>query len=573
MPHDIISSNSEYFGFPYVIQFYFDFMNDNPWEIGINLIFTLLLPLQDVLLPHLYGNIITSLEKKGDFFKPFMTVLVAIILIQIGFYIEDWHDSHLYPKLQEYLRSKMLSSIIRKYETSYKELNVGELLSVLVKVPLTMTIWFERIKNVILPFFLVFIIASIYFMFVDVILGASLLLLGILFTITLFFAPKKCSNITERRDNALNAIYEEVDDMLRNLFSIYGCDQYEAEMQRTQKYENIHQDLFQKTVSCIFKYKFFVTPITISFLCIFFFRCWHLISDGKMDSGKFVPVFIIVLYLLSSITYTGDQFRDIVFEWGVIKSADAIVKPIDTPQETSILYDEHLPTSGIGMMNVSFKYENTKHATLSNFNIHINDGERVVLMGDIGSGKSTVLKLFLKYYEPSHGTVYLNGWPFNAIKVKSLRKRIGYVPQVPVLFNRSVIENIAYGTDKSRSQIVDFLQQHDILREFKNLSDGLDTKIGKNGSILSGGQRQMIWCIRVILTNPEIIILDEPTSSVDLKTKNLLLKLLDVSMQGKTVIMVSHDEYLISRASRQIRLHQGEIVSDTYIPNDPTKKF
>ena len=546
---------------PHVMQFYFEYLKEHPWEILFNTAFMFLIPIQEVFLPHFYGLIISSLEKKQDFTKPFIVVLVTMIAVQIGFYIEDWHDTRMYPKLQDFLRGKMLTRILEKYETSYKELNVGEIISIITKIPFTMTVWFERVKNIILPFILAFVIAVIYFMFVDVILGVSLLILGLVFMLSLYLAPKGCTDVTAERDRTLNFIHEEIDDMLRNLFSIYGQDQKENEMKRTQELQDIHHDLFKNTINCIFKYKVLITPIAVIFLCVFMYRCMQLITHHQMNVEKFVPVFIIMLYLLNSMVYTNDQFRDIVFDWGIINAADEIITPNKNKNNVPRNYED-VPKGGIGLKNVSFKYDIGKYHILNDFSLHIADGERVVIAGDIGSGKSTLLKLFLKYHEPSEGYLYWLGVPYDQISIKELRKRIGYVPQVPILFNRTVLENITYGMDIPREQVINFLQKYDIMKEFNNLEDGLDTKIGKNGSKLSGGQRQLVWCIRVLLSNPDLIILDEPTASVDKKTKDLLLKLLDTAMKGKTVIMVTHDEYLVSRATRRIYMQRGQIISD-----------
>jgi ABC-type multidrug transport system fused ATPase/permease subunit len=158
--------------------------------------------------------------------------------------------------------------------------------------------------------------------------------------------------------------------------------------------------------------------------------------------------------------------------------------------------------------------------------------------------------------------MYFRGQSFRNIPLKDLRKKIGYVPQVPILFNRSVYENISYGNNISKDEIINILQEYNILKEFSNLEKGLDTPIGKNGSRLSGGQRQLVWCLRVLLNNPDVLILDEPTASIDFKTKEILNALLDKVMKDKIVIMVTHDDYLLQKADRVIVMQNGQIVKD-----------
>jgi ABC-type transport system involved in cytochrome bd biosynthesis fused ATPase/permease subunit len=122
---------------------------------------------------------------------------------------------------------------------------------------------------------------------------------------------------------------------------------------------------------------------------------------------------------------------------------------------------------------------------------------------------------------------------------------------------------MTYGlTGIDRASLVALLEEHDLMKEFDNLDNGVDTMIGKNGSVLSGGQRQLVWCLRVLLSEPEILILDEPTSSIDTHMKHVLNKILQMTMKNKTVIMVTHDEFLVSTASRVIIMKAGQIISD-----------
>jgi ABC-type multidrug transport system fused ATPase/permease subunit len=199
---------------------------------------------------------------------------------------------------------------------------------------------------------------------------------------------------------------------------------------------------------------------------------------------------------------------------------------------------------------------------LNGVTLHITQGDSVAILGDIGSGKSTILKLLLGYYKPTRGTVYYNDVNYDDIPMKYIREKIGYVPQVPVLFNRTIMENIRYGNSKiTREDVERTLRELNLYKEFAKHKDGLDTKVGKNGSVLSGGQRQLVWCLRVLLSNPDVLILDEPTSSIDEKNKILLKNLLARFMKGKTTIMVTHDPAIVSFASKFVIVKNGRIDS------------
>jgi ABC-type multidrug transport system fused ATPase/permease subunit len=171
--------------------------------------------------------------------------------------------------------------------------------------------------------------------------------------------------------------------------------------------------------------------------------------------------------------------------------------------------------------------------------------------------------MLLGYYIPDSGVVYYDGKTYEQLPMKDIRNMIGYVPQVPVLFNRSIIDNILYGNPKvTRKEVEDMLSNFGLLKEFIKHKAGLDTKVGKNGSLLSGGQRQLVWCMRVLLRNPQILILDEPTSSIDEKSKTILSAMLDKYMEDKkhTIVMVTHDPAIMSFATKAIIVKSGQIV-------------
>lgn len=178
---------------------------------------------------------------------------------------------------------------------------------------------------------------------------------------------------------------------------------------------------------------------------------------------------------------------------------------------------------------------------LNNINFEINKGEKVLIKGENGSGKSTIIKLLLGLYNPDEGKILCNNIDLAVINNKSLRERIGIVSQSIFLFRGTVLDNILYGQTEKKLQDVETLIRKLGLQEYINkLPKGLDTEITQNTSGVSGGQAQVIAFIRVILSNKDVIILDEPISNVDALTRDLILGILrDKDFQG-TLIVVSH---------------------------------
>lgn len=550
-----------------LFRLFYEFYKEHPTQVIISFLFILLIPFNDIVLPHYFGAIMDAMKSKTSVLKAaFIKVVILLVIIEALWMVSEIHDASLLPVLQCFIRDKMFASVLKTYETSYAEPNTGEIITQFVKLPVTMTVWFERVKNYIVPYILMYLAATVYFCYYDVVLGITLFIVMMIFILLILMSPIFCNDITKCRDTFFNQMHEEMEDVIRNLFSVYGTGQEHHEINRIQTLSKKYVDHYKKTINCTLKLKLILSPLVIMFLVLFMARCFYKISNKEMSGHVFVPLFIILLYLSGSMFVLNDQLRDTIMEWGIIQVSSNIFHVPKTKAEdrTTILPLNYAPyNSGIGVWNVSFTYTGTHTPILKNVFMHIPNGERVAIVGDIGSGKSTLIKLFLRYNIPDSGAVYLNGKRYGDLTTDTVRNHIGYVPQYPVLFNRTLIENILYGnTTHTKEEVVVLMKHYGFYDDFAKLEQGLETPIGKNGSKISGGQRQLVWCLRILLMNPQVLILDEPTASVDNKTKDILRKMLDTMMVGKTVIMVTHDAYLRDYATRIVTMQQGQIISD-----------
>lgn len=535
------------------------FVKEYPFLTTLNICFALLVPVQDILLPHLYGNVISAIEKSSNIIKPFVIVITVLAFLQIMAMVSDWHDTKLFPRLDNFIRSSIFKNILLSYETNYQDLVLGKIMSKLNKIPPHIILIFEKLKNYIIPYMLTFVIAIIYFLLKDRTLGLTLAFLLISFAVLVVGSPLYCKKTSIQRDNSLSELYEEIDDSLRNSLSIYGQNQIHEEIQRLKPYEKRYEQLFSKTMMCALNSRLYTLPITIGFLTVFVIRSYHMIQTKRLKASNFIPLFIILLYMLNAMVTLTDHSRDLIFEMGIVNTtADMFGKQSPTTQNFN--YETNIPTSGILIKDVSFAY---KQPILQGFNLYIPLGQKIALVGSIGSGKSTILKLLLKLHKPSKGEIYINGAPFSKLTTSAIRKHIGYVPQTPILFNRTIMENICYGNKHVNEEFVTYMMKE--LGLYEELGPISHTKVGKNGSNISGGQRQLVWTLRVLLKNPDIVILDEPTSALDEKSKQLFIKLLNKLIYNKTVIIVTHDDTLMRYANRKVTLDKGIIVKDENI--------
>jgi ATP-binding cassette subfamily B protein/subfamily B ATP-binding cassette protein MsbA len=198
---------------------------------------------------------------------------------------------------------------------------------------------------------------------------------------------------------------------------------------------------------------------------------------------------------------------------------------------------------------------------LSDITFHIDAGERVAVVGPTGCGKSTLVSLLPRFYDPVRGTVSIDGSGIRDFTVFSLRRNISLVFQEPVLFATTIAENIAYGKPgASIKEIQKAAQKAQIHRVIDALPDGYDTLLGERGGTLSGGQRQCVAIARAIIRNTPIVILDEPTAGLDNRSSSLVMKALSELMIGKTVIIIGHQLETIQDVDRVIVMQEGHII-------------
>ncbi len=269
-----------------------------------------------------------------------------------------------------------------------------------------------------------------------------------------------------------------------------------------------------------------------------------------------------VAYLTSMIWPVQDLARVYAEMQHSIASAERIFKLIDTPPEVqnkSEAFAAETMQGQIEFDHVDFYYEDRK-PVLTDFNLKVSPGEMIALVGPTGGGKTTIVNLLCRFYEPKSGAIRINGHDYTDYTLQSIQSRVGIVLQTPHLFSGTIRENIRYGRlDASNDEVEEAAKvagANDFILTFEH---GYDQNVGEGGNLLSVGQKQLISLARAVLAKPEIFIMDEATSSVDTLTEALIQRGMEALMKGRTSFIIAHRLSTIRRANRIVVIENGRI--------------
>ena len=218
-----------------------------------------------------------------------------------------------------------------------------------------------------------------------------------------------------------------------------------------------------------------------------------------------------------------------------------------------------IPGRGLSVVSLAKSYD--KRSVLSDVSLSVARGEVVGLLGPNGAGKTTCFYSIMGLVKPDSGRIMLDGTPIGQLSLQGLRERIAIVPQEPVIFSSSALENIRYGKPQASDAEVRAAAQAAFADEFiEGLPEGYDTFLGERGVRLSGGQRQRIAIARALLKNPPLMLLDEATSALDAQSERMVQAALESAMKGRTTLVIAHRLATVQRANRIIVLDHGKLI-------------
>ena len=543
-----------------------DFILNNKWYYFLGIIFLVITNLLQLVIPRLLGQftdqISEGLLEYSDLFYYIGLIIVLALFIALFRYLWRIFIFGTARRLEFSLRNRLFTHLQKLSANFYHQHKVGDLMA-------HATNDINAVRMALGPGFILIIdtlvltMATIGIMFrtIDPRLTVfALLPLPFLALVVVLFGRK-----IHRRFKMVQEAFSQLTDRVQENFSgIRVVKSFVQEDQEIDNFSEVNQQHVDKNMHLIKIYGLFYPLIffisALSFMIVLGYGGLQVIY-GHISLGDFVAFNSYLGLLTWPMMAIGWVIN--LLQRGAA-SMERINKLLD--EEPEITEDPHpLPLDHlkgeIEFRDLTFSYQEEEEPVLKNINLKIQAGKTLAIVGRTGSGKTTLVNLLLRIYEPGENEILIDGHDIRRLPFKTLRESIGCVPQDNFLFSRSIEENIAFGRNQFQAEEVKrvskIAQVHDNIVDF---TEGYETVLGERGVTLSGGQKQRVSIARALLKEPQILILDDSLSAVDTQTEEEILRDLKPFMQQRTTIIISHRISTIKDADRIVVLHQGEII-------------
>lgn len=486
---------------------------------------------------------------------------VAGYLVQLLFRLSSVTAMRWSPESEKYAEEKLVEHLLGQSHSFFSNRFAGSLLSNVRNVSGGVNGLIDDITWQYLSIASSFVITAILLASVDVRISLTFVLLTCsLITLNMFFVPKK-RRLSEETAAATTKLTGYTVDIFSNIIAVRQFVRKDREFGIFKEHLEERKDRYLRS----WRYTVFIVFVNATILFVFALGMLYFLVEGWQRGATTTGELVLVLSLLGSISgtliYVAHTLNRAAQAFGEMKEGlDAILVPheiIDAEGAQTLI-----STGGaVAWNDVTFKYGD--QVVFDGFSLSIPEGQRVGLVGHSGAGKSTFVSLLLRQHELDGGVIEIDGQDISHVTQDSLRAAIAIVPQEPLLFHRSIRENIAYGkadaTDEEVERVAKLAQAHDFI---VSLPEGYQTLVGERGVKLSGGQRQRIAIARAMLKDAPILVLDEATSALDSESEVAIQSALGVLMKGKTVVAIAHRLSTLREMDRIIVLEKGKIIED-----------
>jgi len=518
-----------------------------------------------VYIPRISGDIIRNILEMQDFCALLFLVIQSIVLtcfLGVISFLQRYANSYFSHRVVYDIRNDLYKAVQRQSFAFFDRTETGQIMS-------RATTDIDRIRGF-LGFQLTSLIGSIFLL-----TGIMLSMLSISLELTLFclsitpllvvifvFFGKRVRDVTHKAREQYGVLTSV---LWENVSGIRTIRSLAAEDQEKQKFYDLNKSYYQSMLQAVGLRSIFVPLSALVSGSITAFIYWY---GGLQVIGNRLTIdqlFVFSTYaamLTQPISRMGDVWSSYQRMAAAGKRVFEVIDAIPDVKDKPGAIEMPQIKGHVVFDNVSFGYDNN-HLILKNVSFEVKPGETVALLGPTGSGKSTIIRLIPRFYDPTSGRILIDGYDIRDVKIDSLRRQIGIVSQEIFLFNATIKDNIAFGKpNATMDEIISVAKAAKAYDFIMQLPQGFNTIVGEGGITLSGGQRQRIAIARALLMNPKILILDDSTSSVDVDTEHEIQQALSTLMKGRTTFIITQRISTIRNADKIIVLDNGRIVEE-----------
>lgn len=551
-----------------LFSFIWKFVRKQSWIFFIIFFLSLAWSIDSTLWPYLLRLIIDTFTQydlnRTSAWEALKWLMVAAIIlwvfIELCFRTRDFLRAYAFPKLEADIRMAMFDHIQHHSPKYFNEHFAGSLANKVSDMTTQVTSLLLNLM-VFIPAVASSLLILLFFSQINPVFAIILgIWIAIHFTICGIFTAK-CVKYSNIHGEARSTLAGKIVDSFTNNFAVNLFSRFRFEKQLISTYQKLEREknyqaqYYVAWMLLSLSILFLIGIITVNgFLVIF----W---TQSKITTGEVIQVFNTTFNVVMILWIAGDLMPQFFKSLGIASQALSVMQDPqdvnDPPHTPALIVDK----GEIIFDAVTFQYGEKK--LFDNKNVHIQAGEKVGLVGYSGAGKTTFVNLILRFYLVDKGRILIDGQDISQVTLESLHQQVALIPQDPLLFHRTLEENIQYGnTTATKDEVVEAAKLAHCDEFIRKCPNSYDSLVGERGTKLSGGERQRIAIARAMLAGSPILILDEATSSLDSVTENYIQESLERLMQNRTTLVIAHRLSTLAKMDRILVFDQGIIVEE-----------